>query len=168
MSKVLISAPEPLNTFHDVSDFDCGKPSLNVWIRAKALRNELCHASRTYVICKEKTVVGYYALASGSVEHENTPSTIRRNMPTSIPVTILARLAIDKSYHRMKLGSSLLKDAILRTYQVSEIVGVRAMLVHALSDKAKEFYAQYGFKSSPIDDKTLFLSIKEINQLIKN
>ena len=158
-----VSVPHPLSAQHDCSVFDCGEPSLNDWLRRKALANQVSGASRTFVITGTGTsvrrVLGYYALATGAVSHAETPGSIRRNMPDPIPVMVLGRLAIDRSCHEQGLGLALLKDAILRTINVAENVGIRALLVHALHDKAREFFLHHGFSESPISATTLLLRL---------
>lgn len=154
-------APHPLTERDDCSAFDCGEPSLNDWLRRKALANQISGASRTFVITRTgaSQVLGYYALAAGAVSHAESTSAIRRNMPDPIPVMVLGRLAIDLSSHGQGLGSALLKDAILRTLNVAENAGIRALLVHALNDKAREFYLHHGFSESPISATTLLLRL---------
>jgi len=158
----MISTPELLNGDHDRSLFDCGNKTLNDWSIKRALKNQGSGASRTFVICNESRVIGYYALASGSIERPIAPKTIARNMPDPIPVTVLGRLAIDLQFQGRRLGAALLKDSILRTVLVSRSIGVRAMLVHAISEDAKRFYSTYGFKESLISEMTLMLSLKQI------
>lgn len=123
-------------------------------------------ASRTFVICQSDRVVGYYALASGSVERLEAPGSIARNMPDPLPVIVLGRLAVDLSMQGQRLGSSLLKDALLRVLKISQDIGVRAVLVHAISEDAKRFYLAYGFQVSPIDAMTLMLPIRHIATLL--
>lgn len=93
---------------------------------------------------------------------ELAPGRIRRNMPEPIPVMVLGRLAVDLAWQRRSLGKALLRDAILRTIQVSEVVGVKALLVHALSDQAVRFYEANGFYPSPSNPRTLFLPLSEV------
>src|SRR5207244_1748363 len=102
-------------------------------------------ASRTYVVCSSNRVVGYYALANGAIAHNQVTGRVRRNMPEPIPVMVIARLAIDEAYQGRGLGAALLRDAILRTLQAAEIAGIRAILVHAISEEAKKFYERNGF-----------------------
>ena len=156
------SAPAPLTAAHHVTDFKCGEETLDHWLKTKALRNEGRGASRTYVVCTDNQVIAYYCLATGSAINEHAPGRIRRNMPDAIPVMILGRLAIDLAWQNNGLGKALLRDAILRTIQVSEIVGVKALLVHALSDPAFRFYESYGFYASPTNARTLFLPLSEV------
>lgn len=158
-----VSAPHPLSEQDDCSAFDCGEASLNDWLRRKALANQVSGASRTFVITGTGTaanqVLGYYALAAGAVSHAESSRAVRRNMPDPIPVIVLGRLAIDRFCHGQGLGSALLKDAILRTLNVAENAGIRALLVHALHDKAREFYLHHGFSVSPISTTTLLLCL---------
>lgn len=156
-----ISAPVPLKAEHDTTSFSCGDRTLDEWLKHTALKNQGTGASRTFVICEGNRVIGYYALATGAVERSDTPGHIRRNMPEPIPVMVLGRLAVDSSYQSRNLGKGLLKDAILRIITVSEHVGVRAILVHAISDAAKQFYIKQGFRESPTNDMTLMISLDE-------
>lgn len=158
-----VSAPHPLSERHDCSAFDCGEPPLNDWLRRKAIVNQISGASRTFVItgtgAAASRVLGYYVLAAGAASHAETPGSIRRNMPDPIPVMVLGRLAVDRSCHGQGWGSALLKDAILRTINVAENVGIRALLVHALHEKARAFYLHHGFSESPISTTTLMLRL---------
>ncbi len=104
-------------------------------------------------------MIGFYSLATGSVTHAIAPGGLRRNMPDPLPIIILARLAVDSSYHGQGLGADLLHDAVLRICRVAENIGVRAIMVHALSDAAKQFYLHHGFMSSTTQEKTLFLRL---------
>lgn len=155
-----LSSPQLLSDSHDVSDFDCGEPLLNDWLKRRALANQSSGASRTFVVLdKHQRVMGYYALAAGAVAHRDSTGGVRRNMPDPIPVMVLARLAIDHSAQGKQLGGALLKYAVLRALSVSENAGVRALLVHALHEKAKAFYRHYGFEESPADPMTLMLRL---------
>src|SRR5262249_38088202 len=138
-----------------------GEPPLDQWLREHSLDNEGRGGSRTYVICAEGRVVGFYALATGSVDHEKAPGKIRRNMPRPIPVMVLGRLAVDQKFKGLGLGRWLLRDAILRTLQAAEIAGIRALLVHAISEDAKGFYLRCGFHESPIEPMTLMITLAE-------
>ena len=155
-----ISSPKLLSDNHDLSDFDCGEPLLNDWVKRRALANQSSGASRTFVVADNRQrVMGYYALAAGAVAHRDSTGAVRRNMPDPIPVMVLARLAVDRKAQGKQLGGALLKDAILRALSVSENAGVRALLVHALHEKAKAFYRHYGFEESPADPTTLMLRL---------
>ena len=156
-----LSTPTPLLATHVTDEFDCGEPVLNDWLRKRALKNENSGASRTFVVCQDNNVIGYYVLATGSVMHQHAPSKVRRNMPEPIPVMILGRLAVSKHMQSAGLGRGLLKDAILRTLGVSRQAGIRALLVHALSDSAHKFYRQCGFVESPIDTMVLMITLKD-------
>ena len=161
------SAPEHLTTAHDLSGFDSGVAALDDWLRRRALDNEKAHASRTYVITAEGRVVGYYALAAGAVTLAEAPGRVRRNMPAPIPVMVLGRLAVDREYRGLGLGQGLLRDAILRTLQAAEIAGMRALLVHAISDEAKAFYLRHGFSVSPAAPMTLMITIADAERALE-
>jgi GNAT superfamily N-acetyltransferase len=153
-------APVPLAAAHALDAFDCGEPSLNEWLKRRALANQSSGASRTFVVADETAkVLGYYALAAGGVSHDLATSGVRRNMPDPVPVLVLGRLAVDRSAQGVRLGSALLQDAVKRAAAVAENAGVRALLVHALQDRAKSFYEGYGFQPSPIHPMTLMLRL---------
>lgn len=159
-----IKAPAPIAADHLVAAFDCGVPSLNEWLRRQALKNELAGASRTFVVCDADgaTVIGYYALAVGSVVRQGAPGKIRRGMPEPIPVMVLGRLAVVLDRQGQRLGVGLLRDAMLRTLAVSRQAGIRALLVHAISSEAKEFYLRHGFQESPLNPFTLLCGVQDI------
>jgi GNAT superfamily N-acetyltransferase len=155
----VLSSPLLLTADHQLERFACGTDSLDDWLKRRAYPNQLSGASRTYVVLDEARVVGYYCLASGALALNDAPSPVRRNMPNPIPVAILGRLAIDQSYQGKGLGVALLQDATLRTAQASGILGIRGLLVHALSIQAKAFYEHHGFIASPTQPMTLILSL---------
>jgi GNAT superfamily N-acetyltransferase len=161
-----VRAPEPIGSQHDLGGFDCGEPALNDWLRRHAMRNELAGASRTYVVCEAhgNHVVAYYSLAAGAIARATAPGRVRRNMPEPIPVMVLGRLAVERTCHGHGVGRGLLRDALLRTMQAAEIVGIRAMLVQAISQEARRFYEQCGFRSSPVDPMTLMLPLAEVER----
>lgn len=161
-----ISAPEHLIPAHDIAAFDSGIPALDDWLKRRALANEEAGGSRTYVVCAGGRVVGYYALATGGVAQEAATGRVRRNMPDPIPVMVLARLAVDRAYQDRGLGAGLLRDAILRILQASELGGIRAILVHAISAEAKRFYERHGFVESPADPMTLMVTVADAKRAL--
>ncbi len=156
-----VTAPEPITETHLNESFSCGIPVLDEWLKRRALKNEVSGASRTFVICQDSQVIGYYTLATGSIEHRNAPGKIHRNMPNPIPVMVLGRLAVDQRWQKAGLGRGLLKDALLRTLSVSKQAGIRALLVHTLSEDAKRFYTRSGFIESPLDPMTLVIALQD-------
>jgi GNAT superfamily N-acetyltransferase len=161
-----LSAPAKLSASHDVSQFQCGEPALDYWLRRRALQNEETGASRTYVVCMGGRVVAYYGLAAGAVAHIATPGRVRRNMPDPVPVMVIGRLAVDQSMQGEGLGPALLRDAVLRTLQAAEIAGIRAILAHAISERAKRFYEKWGFVPSPLEPTTLKITLAEPRKAI--
>lgn len=117
--------------------------------------------------CVGKRVVGYYALAAGAVAHVEAPGRVRRNMPDPVPVMVIGRLAVDQTTQGQALGPALLRDALLRTLQAAEIAGIRAILVHAISERAKLFYEKWGFIASPIEPMTLMITVAEARQAMQ-
>ena len=154
------SAPQTLSATHGLEGFSCGEPSLDDWLRRRALLNQTTGASRTFVVTDESgQVLAYYALAAGAVSQQDSPGSVRRNMPDPVPVMVLARLAVDKRLQGQQVGGALLQDALRRAVSVAQNIGVRALLVHALNDRARQFYSHYGFVPSPANPMTLMLPL---------
>jgi GNAT superfamily N-acetyltransferase len=160
-----VTPPERLSANHDLSGFNSGVPSLDDWLRRRARQNEVSGASRTYVVCAGRRVVGY-SLALGAIPHPEAPGRIKRNMPDPIPVMVLGRLAVDRAFQGRGIGTGLLQDAVLRTMRVAEIAGIRAIVVHAISEDAKLYYQKYGFVSSPINPLTVMITIVEAARML--
>lgn len=156
-----LSAPELLSDHHELTAFASGEPVLDDWLRRRARANQVSGASRSYVLCHGWTVIGYYSLASGAIAIVEAPNRVRRNMPDPIPMTVLGRLAIELRWQKRGLGKLLLRDAILRTRQAAAIIGVRGLLVHALSPAAKRVYEDNGFLESPANPMTLLVALKD-------
>lgn len=156
-----ISAPVPIQPEHVTSQFTCGKPMLDDWLKSRAFRSE-GRSARTYVACVGQEVVGYYCISTGSVRIDELPKKLAGDMPASVPIIILGRLAVHSGYQGLRIGKGLLKDALLRSLQVSEQVGCRAVLVHALDEEAAAFYVAFGFIPFPAGARTLFMPIKSI------
>lgn len=152
--------PERLTDAHDLSAFGSSEPALDEWLKRRALAAE-GRTARTYVTCAGRRVVGFYALANGAVQRNTATSRLRRNAPDPIPVMVLGRLAVDARWEGRGLGSGMLRDAILRTLAASEIAGVAAILVHAISERAKAFYEKSGFKPSDLEPMTLMITLAE-------
>ena len=162
------TSPQSITREFILGEFDCGRSSLNDWLINKALKNEQRGASRTYVICDRKKVVSYYCLAAGSVIRAEAPGKIKRNMTDPIPVMIIGRLAVDNRHQGQGIGMGLVKDAVLRTLQAANIVGIRAILVHALDEDAKRFYQdKCGFIPSPIHPLTLMITLADVKRNLK-
>ncbi|KAF2990853.1 GNAT family N-acetyltransferase [Methylocystis sp. MJC1] len=162
VARAALSAPVPLTAEHDLSDFDCGEPVLNDWLRHRALRNE-SRFSRNYVVCAGKRVVAYYCVSAGAVERAAAPGKMRRNAPDAIPVSVIGRLAASREHAGKGLGADLLSDALRRITAVSQSIGVAAVLVHAKDEAAKRFYLRCAeFIEYPADSGILFLPIETV------
>ncbi len=107
-------------------------------------------------------VVGYYALASGAIRTDITTGRFRRNMPESIPIAILARLAVDRAYQHKGIGRGLFRDAAYRVMNAADTIGIRGIIVHALSKEARDFYIALGFDPSPIEPMTLMVTLSDL------
>jgi GNAT superfamily N-acetyltransferase len=161
-----LRAPEPLRLSHQLEDFSCGEPSLDDWLKRRALKNQASGASRCFVLCEGQTVIGYYSLSAGAIGHQAAPKAMRRNMPDPLPVLLLGRLAIDRRYHNQGLGQALLRDAMLRAVHIAGETGVFAIMVHALSEAARRFYLSRGFVESPLQPMTLIVTLATIRIIL--
>jgi GNAT superfamily N-acetyltransferase len=157
-----LQAPVPLSAGHDATDFDCGDPQLNDWLRHRALKNEN-RFSRTYVVCEGRRIVALYCISAGSVERLAAPGKLRRNAPDAIPISVIGRLAVDRAYAGKGLGTDLLADALRRIALASQTIGIAAVLVHAKDEAARRFYLNAAeFIEYPDGSRTLFLPIETV------
>ncbi len=163
-----ITAPEPLSDRHQIGEFASGVASLDDWLKRRAAKNQVTDASRTFVACEGAKVVGYYALASGGVETAATPGRFRRNMPEPIPVVVLGRLAVDHCHkgQGQGLGRALFRDGAKRVLHAADSIGIRGILVHAISEDAKAFYLALGFETSPLDPMTLMVTLADLRRAV--
>ncbi|MCC6587351.1 MAG: GNAT family N-acetyltransferase [Bryobacterales bacterium] len=162
-----LSAPEPLASNHELGSFNSGDDTLDEWLRRRAGANQISGATRTYVVCAEaRRVAAYYALASGVVAAVNAPGRFRRNMPDPIPVVVLARLAVDREWQGKGLGRALVRDAAERVARAAEVVGIRGIVVHAVSENAKRFYESLGFTGSQHEPMTLMITLADVRAVL--
>ncbi len=157
-----LSAPELLNESHQLTAFDCGTPDLNDWLKRRALANNREGASRSYVVADSTRAIGYYALAAGGINVTTAPGRFRRNMPNPIPVALLGRLAVDRSYQGKGLGRALFRDGAKRLINAADAIGIRGLIVQAISDDARAFYLALGFDPSPLDPMTLMVTLADL------
>ena len=162
-----LSRPEPLAVADDLTVFGSGVSSLDNWLQRRARSNQVSGASRTFVVAEGRRVVGYYALASGAITVGSTVGRFRRNMPDPNPVAVLGRLAVDRAEQGRGLGRALFRDCALRVIHAAGTIGIRGIVVHAISDQAKAFYLALGFDSSPGDAMTLMITLGDIRAAIE-
>ena len=157
-----LRAPEPISAAHDLSQFDCGVPVLDDWLRQRALRNE-SRFSRTYVVCEGARVVGFYCISAGAVERARVPGKLRRNAPESVPVAVIGRLAVVREFAGKGLGADLLADALRRIAGAAGVIGIAAVLVQAKDEAAKAWYLrQAEFMAFPEDGRVLWLPVEMV------
>lgn len=156
-----MQAPQPISAGHQLEDFYSGSLELDDWLKKRALKNEGGGASRTYVVLVGEKVIAYYCLATSSILSSIASGRVRRNMPDPIPVMVIGRLAVDQQWQGKGIGYALIRDAVLRTLQAAKIVGIRAILVHAISEEAKQFYEKCGFTASPVAPMTLMVTVAD-------
>lgn len=159
-----LSQIEPLSRRHDLSQFNCGRhPSLDDWLKRFAWVNQQNEVSRTYVVQRGDRVVGYYSIAAGCVDREDAPERVAKGLARHpVPIVLLTRLAIDRNEQGTGLGKALLKDALIRIAGAADIVGARAVLVHAIDEDAAAFYRHFGFEPSPLNVLHLMLLMKDL------
>ena len=164
-----LSPVEVLSKIHDLSGFDCGAhESLNHWLKKYALQNQANDSSRTYVVHRGNRVVGYYSISAGSISKERATGRAAHGLANHpIPVSLLGRLAVHKEEQGSGLGKALLKDALLRMERAADILGIRAVLVHAIDQQAREFYERFEFDSCPGDELHLMLLMKDLRRLLR-
>jgi GNAT superfamily N-acetyltransferase len=154
---------EKLHRTHNVEQFACGQPELDRFLIRHALQAQQSNSSQTYVAVGGDEVVGFYTIVAGEVQHAQAPERVVKGMSRHpIPLLVLARLAVHISAQGRGVGSGLLLDALGRTLQVADVIGVRALAVHAKEDRAVAFYRHFGFTPSPADARHLFMIIKDI------
>jgi GNAT superfamily N-acetyltransferase len=159
---------EKLTADHHVAQFDCGRASLDDWLRRFALINQRSDSARTYVLVSGQEVFGYYSLTAGSVAREEATERVAKGLARHrIGVVLLARLAVDRSRQGKALGKALLFDALRRVLQVADTVGVRATLVNALDQEAAMFYERQGFERSPLDPQQLMMLTKDLRAAVE-
>lgn len=158
-----LSPPEPLTVHHDIEAFASGVESLDTWLKRRAMKNQATGASRTFVACEGRRVMAYYALATSSITVDDASGRFSRNMPNPIPVVVLGRLAVDRSLQGKGLGRALVRDADIRVIQAADTLGIRGIIVRALSLEAKAFYQQVGFDPSPLDPMLLMITLADLN-----
>ena len=159
---------EKLDKSHDLTEFDCGAEPLNNYLKRFAFANQSAGGAQTYVASLDARVVGYYSLSTAQVEHGDAPERLRKGLARHpVPVILLARLAVDRTWQRRGLGAALLLDALRRIVSAADIVGVRAVMVHAKDDAARRFYEHFDFDPSPIEPLHMFLLVKEIARLLR-
>jgi GNAT superfamily N-acetyltransferase len=160
---VTLSAPEPLTEAHDVSEFSCGKPVLDHWLKTRALSNQQKGFRAVLVLHKAGRVVGYYGLAPTGVVPAALPRAIRTGQPPNpVPCILLGQLATDTGWAGMGIGTGLVKHALQRCVEAASLIGGRALMVNAVDGEAAEFWKRRGFEVSRDDPLILFRSIGDI------
>lgn len=160
------SQPRPIQPDDDVADFASSEPDLDDYLRTYALGNHRGGGSRCFVTCLDGPVVGYYALAAGSIARAEATRRVGQSMPNPVPVILIGRLAVDRKHQGRGLGSHLLRDAIAKSVEAGELIGARAILLHAMNDNARSFYLHFNFEPSPTDDYHLMLLMKDARKLV--
>ncbi len=162
-----LSSVEKLSPDHVVAGFDSGIATLNDWLFRFARPNQAAGTSQTYVVLRSGRVIGYYAVAAGSVRRDDSPERIAKGQSRHpVPVATIARLAVDRSEQGKGIGAALLKDALVRIAGAADIIGVRAVLVHAKDEMARAFYERFDFVPSPVDPLQMFLLMKDVRHAL--
>ena len=162
----------PITADHDTESFDCGSEEQTTWLRRHALQAQHSDTAKVYVVCLagSRSVVGYYALAAGSIQHAEAPSRLTKGVGRyPVPVVILTRLGVDLAEQGRGVGSALVRDAFFQV-AIADRIGVRALLIHAETPEAAAFYKGIdpGFESSPTDPLHVALLIKDLRRAIRD
>jgi GNAT superfamily N-acetyltransferase len=159
--------PRPITAGDRVSEFRCGEEQLDAWLRGRARGNERSGASRTMVsVTRDGRVAGYYCLSSSSIVRDVAPAGLSRQQPDPVPVVLLGRLAVDEQFAGQGLGASLLQHATVRAVEAAEAIGIRAILVHAMTEAVVPFYERFGFTRFPGEDRTLYLLLADVRKTL--
>ena len=151
-----------------VDAFDCGQPDLNRYLQRYAWNNQKANSAQTYVASTGSILAGYYSLTVAGVDYADTPGRVVKGLAKHpVPVMLLARLAVSLDFQRQGLGAALLKDALLRTLQAADIAGIRAVIVHAKDEAARQWYLRFGFEPGPITPMQLFLLLKDVQHAVR-
>jgi predicted N-acetyltransferase YhbS len=161
-----LAAPEPLTAHHELETFSSGIDSLDQWLKRRALKNQATGASRTFVAADSRRVLAYYALASSAVTVNAAAGRFSRNMPDPVPVALLGRLAVDQSWQGRGIGRALIRDACQRVIQAADAIGIRGLVVYALSTEARAFYERVGFDPSPLDPMLLMVTLGDLKSSV--
>jgi GNAT superfamily N-acetyltransferase len=158
---------EPLNSAHRLEGFDSGKPSVDQWLRERALQAGFSNSAKTFVLCHGQDVIAFHSLTVGEIINADSAARLKAGMGNySIPVLILARMAVRQDFQGRGLGKALLRDVILRAMAISEQAGVRALISHPVDEAAKQFYLQFGFAENLNNPKELYLLLKDAKKLL--
>lgn len=158
---------ERLRRDHSIDDFDCGQPPLNLFLGRYALIGQQSDGSVTYLALNDTKVIGYYTLVFGSIEHSEASLRLKKGLAHyPVPLMVLARLAVHRAWQKRGIGSGLLRDAMRRTAQASEIGGLRAFVAHAKDEAAAAFYLHFGFVPSPTDPLHMFMLLKDVRRML--
>ena len=156
---------EKLNAAHEAAGFDCGAPALNSFLTKYALQNQRSGSAETYAAVAGQSIVGFYSVTIGEIAHEGAPERMAKGMPRHpIPVVILARLGIALAWQGKGLGSGLLLDFFRRASSAADVIGGRAVVVHAKDEGARAFYEHFGFKALHHGSLKLYLMMKDIRK----
>jgi GNAT superfamily N-acetyltransferase len=158
----------PFETADEARRFSCGDDPIDQWLRRYAIANHFGGGARTYVTHRDSRVVGYYALAAASIQRADATPRAAKAMPHPVPAILLGRLGVDRKESGQGIGTFLLRDAIIRTLNAADVIGVRDLLVHAASEDARNFYLKRGFDPSPTDPMHLMVLLKDARSILGN
>ena len=153
---------------HDRAGFDCGEPSLNRYLHELATQHHRAGVATTHVLVENTSpsaILGYYSLAAAQLSlGELTPADRPRLPRHPVPVARLARLAVALGEQGHGLGEALLQDVVKRCLGLRWELGIHALLVDALHERAAAFYRRYGFCATAADALTLYLPLGHAGQ----
>ena len=159
---------EPVSKQHDRASFNCGDHTLNDYLQRYARQNDQKNIARCFVaVDKTNTVFGFYTLSSSKIGFAELPKKFSRQLPRyPVPAALIGELATDLSVQGKGLGARLLIDALQRIVRAAGEIGIKVLLVDALSGDARAFYEKFGFIPFPDQKMTLFIPMETIRQLV--
>lgn len=159
---------EPLSEDHELGGFDCGTAGLTTWLRDNA-RNARGQGTRTYVLVDEvsRAVVGYVAIAPHMIERDDLPARMARGAPSRIPAILLGKLAVDLQIQGRGLGGDLLTRTLEMIIGVARVAGGKVVVVDAIDEPARAFYAHHDFESCPGQPMRLVMKISTVAKALR-
>jgi GNAT superfamily N-acetyltransferase len=159
----------PLEKTHDRKSFDCGNEELNRYLREQARQDAAKRVAAPFIFTQpgRPAVLGFYTLSSSIIPVAELPPDLMKQLPRygQLPVTLLGRLAVDRSVSGQGLGEFLLVDALRRSLEAAQQIAAMAVIVEAKDQRAEGFYRHFDFRPFQQTPLRLFLPMGQIAKL---
>jgi len=151
----------PLGERHALAHFDSGAEPLDTYLKRFALTSQAAGTAQTFVAIADDNVIGFYGLSTASTDGFETSGHVRNGLVRNpVPVVLLACLAVDRHWQGKGVGAALLRDALRRSRDAADQLGLRAIMVQAKDGTARRFYERFGFNPSPAEPFHLLLPLE--------